>query len=462
MFSPVRRAASLALPVAELARVQTRSLATSATGNIFPAARLTRRRFLRTSLGPAGLMFCGKHLATRLVADDKPRQKLPVAAVVTVYHRNSHADVIVGKILEGWAQDGGLGPDLRLVSLYVDQIGNGDLSETLARKHGFVVAKSIHEALTLGSDSLAVAGVLAIGEHGKYPSVPETQQVMYPRRRFFDEIVATFKQCNKVVPVFNDKHLSFNWNDAKHMFDTARERRVPIMAGSSVPVAWRRPSTTIPIGSEITEAVALGHGGLEAYGFHSLEALQCLMERRKGGETGVKSVQSVQGDGIWQAEKEGRWSKSLFDAAVKAAPTPYNDTKPRPNEMAKDAVFYLIEYRDGTQATIAMNTGFSQDFACAVSIREKEKPFAVTFLLQEEPPFGHFEHLLRAIEHMLHTGQPAYPVERTLLTTGILDAALHSLADKRQRMETPQLTFAYEPTDWPFAIGTPTPRRQKP
>ena len=423
---------------------------------------VTRRRFLRTSLGPAGLMFCGKHLATRLIADDKPRQKLPVAAVVTVYHRNSHADVIVGKILEGWGQDGGLGPDLRLVSLYVDQIGNGDLSETLARKHGFVVAKSIHEALTLGSDSLAVAGVLAIGEHGKYPSVPETQQVIYPRRRFFDEIVATFKQCNKVVPVFNDKHLSFNWNDAKHMFDTARERRVPIMAGSSVPVAWRRPSATIPIGSEITEAVALGHGGLEAYGFHSLEALQCLMERRKGGETGVKSVQSVQGDAIWQAEKEGRWSKSLFDAAVKAAPAPYNGTKPRPNEMAKDAVFYLIEYRDGTQATIAMNTGFSHDFACAVSIREKEKPFAVTFLLQEEPPFGHFEHLLRAIEHMLHTGQPAYPVERTLLTTGILDAALHSLADKRQRMETPQLTIAYEPTDWPFAIGTPTPRRQKP
>ena len=36
----IRRAASLALPVAELARVQTRSLATSATGNILPAARL--------------------------------------------------------------------------------------------------------------------------------------------------------------------------------------------------------------------------------------------------------------------------------------------------------------------------------------------------------------------------------------------------------------------------------------
>ena len=420
---------------------------------------LTRRRFLQTSLSSAGLALCGNQFGRSLFADDKPRAKLPVAAVVTVYHRNSHADVIIGKILEGWTQEGGLGPDLKVVSMFVDQTGNGDLSELLAKKHGFTVAKTIDEALTLGTDSLAVAGVLSIGEHGNYPSVPGTDQVMYPRRRFFDEIVATFKRCKKVVPVFSDKHLAYAWADAKHMFDTARELRIPFMAGSSVPVMWRNPPATIPIGSEITEAIALGYGGLEAYGFHSLEGMQCLMERRKGGESGVKSVQSVTGDGIWQAEKEGRWSRSLFDALVEFSPTPYNGTKPRPKEMAKDAVFYLIEYRDGTKATVAMGTGFSHEFACAVSIRGHEKPFAVNFLPQDGVPFGHFEHLLRAVEHMIHSGQPAYPVERTLLTTGILDAALHSLAEKNRRLETPQLTVAYEPVDWPFAKGSPAPPR---
>ncbi len=416
---------------------------------------LTRRRFLHTSLGSAGVTLCGSHLAPKLFADEKPRAKLPIAGVVTVYHKNSHADVIVGKVLEGWAQDGGLGPDLKLVSLYVDQVGDNDLSVPLAKKHGFLTAKTIHEALTLGGESLAVAGVLSVGEHGKYPTVPGTDQVMFPRRRFFDEIVATFKQCKKVVPVFSDKHLSYAWSDAKHMFDTARELHIPFMAGSSVPVMWRNPSATIPVGSEVTEAIALGYGGLEHYGFHSLEGMQCLMERRKGGETGVKSVQSVQGDGIWQAEKDGRWSKALFDALVEHSPTPYSGTKPRPKEMAKDAVFYLIEYRDGTKATIAMGTGFSHEFACAVSIRGREKPFAVTFLAEENPPFRHFEHLLRAAEHMFHTGKPAYPVERTLLTTGILDVALHSLADKNRRMETPELAVAYELADWPFAKGRP-------
>lgn len=420
---------------------------------------LTRRRFLHTSLGSAGIALLGSPSAHVLADDPKPRDKLPIAGVVTIYHQNSHADVIVGKVLEGWAQDGGLGPDLKLVSLYVDQVGDNDLSVALSKKHGFAMAKTIHEALTLGTDSLAVAGVLAIGEHGKYPTVPETQQVMFPRRRFFDEIVATFKQCQKVVPVFNDKHLSYSWENAKHMFDVARELRIPLMAGSSVPVMWRNPSATIPLGSEVTETIALGYGGLEHYGFHSLEGLQCLMERRKGGETGVKSVQSVQGDGIWQAEKDGRWSRALFDALVEASPPPYGGKVPRPKEMAKDAVFYLIEYRDGTKATVAMGTGFSHDFCCAVSIRGQEKPFAVTFLAQEDRPFGHFEHLLRAVEHMFHTGKPAYPVERTLLTTGILDAALHSLAEKHRRLETPQLAVAYEPVDWPFAKGRPAAPR---
>lgn len=421
--------------------------------------QLTRRRFLGTSIGAVGLALGHAPLVSALAADAKPREKLPITGVVTVYHHNSHADVIVGKVLEGWQQDGGLGPDLKLVSLYVDQVGDNDLSGPLAKKHGFVISKTIREALTLGTDSLAVAGVLAIGEHGNYPTVPETQQIMFPRRRFFDEIVATFKSCQKVVPIFNDKHLAFAWSDAKHMFDTARDMRIPFMAGSSVPVMWRNPSATFPMGTEITEAIALGSGSLEHHGIHTLEGLQCLVERRKGGETGVKSVQAVQGNGIWEAQKAGHWSKPLFDALVEASPSPYGGRVARPAKMADDAVFYLIEYVDGVKATVAMNTGFSHEFACAVSIRGHDKPFAVTFLPQDGEPFGHFEHLLRAIEHMLHNGTPAYPVDRTLLTTGILDAALHSLVDNSSRLKTPHLAVAYTPVDWPFPKGPPTPPR---
>jgi len=149
--------------------------------------------------------------------------------------------VIVGKILEGYRQDGGPGPDLELVALYVDQVPPQDLSRSLARKHGFRLARSIEEALTLGKDRLQVRGVLSIGEHGRYPREPRTGQVMYPRKRFFDQIVQVFRRTGQVVPVFNDKHLSYDWAGAWAMYRTAREMNVPLLAGSSLPVAWRVP-----------------------------------------------------------------------------------------------------------------------------------------------------------------------------------------------------------------------------
>jgi len=149
--------------------------------------------------------------------------KLPVAAIATTYGPDTHADAIVTKILEGYAHDGGPGPGLKLTSIYVDQQHPKDMSRDLEKKHGFRIAKSIDEALTLGTDRLAVSGVLILGEHGVYPDTAIGQK-QYPLRKFFDEATDTFKRVGQVVPVFNDKHLSYNWADAKHMYDTALER----------------------------------------------------------------------------------------------------------------------------------------------------------------------------------------------------------------------------------------------
>ncbi|MCY2964887.1 MAG: hypothetical protein NT069_14820 [Planctomycetota bacterium] len=186
-----------------------------------------------------------------------PREKLPVAAVVTVYTKNSHADVIIGKILDGYRQDGGPGPDLKVVSIYTDQVPAGELSRAKAEEHGFRVCKTIDEALTLGTNQIQVAGVISIGEHGDYKFTPDTQQHMYPRRRFFDEITATFARCGKVVPVFNDKHLGYRWEDALAMRDTAAKMKFPLLAGSSLPVAWRTPRLELPADCEIEAALSI-------------------------------------------------------------------------------------------------------------------------------------------------------------------------------------------------------------
>ena len=407
---------------------------------------LDRRSFLKSAM-VASTLWPTLVRETRLQAAERP--KLPVAAVVTVYRDFSHTDVLVGKILEGWQQDGGVGPDLKLVSMYVDQVDDKDLSRKLADKHGFQIARTIDEAITLGTDQVQVAGVLSIGEHGDYPYTPDTKQQMYPRRRFFEGIAAAFQRGGKVVPVFNDKHLAYKWDDAKFMYDTARERKIPFLAGSSVPVAWRFPTLELDRADEIEEVVTVGWDGLEIYGFHALEAHQAMIERRRGGEAGIVAVQALQGDAIYRAAEEGRWSLDLFKTALATLPGP---PKSAPGwTKQKGAAMYLLEHKDGLKSAVAMTGTLTPEFAFAAKVRGRVEPLATWIRLQDGRPFGHFAQLLKAFEETVHSGQAVYPVERTLLTTGTLDRLMHSLAQGGPRFETPELAIAYQPTDWPYA-----------
>jgi hypothetical protein len=381
---------------------------------------------------------------------------LPVAAIVTEYRRNSHADVIVTKILDGWNHDGGQGPALRLAGLYTDQVPKNDLSRELAQRHNVPIFDTIGDAITLGTDRVQVAGVLSIGEHGDYPYTPDTNQHMYPRRRFFDAIADTLQKTGKVVPVFNDKHLAYNWADAKHMYERARQLKIPFMAGSSLPLAWRYPPLAVPLGTEISEAVGTGIGGLESYGFHAIESLQCMVERRQGGETGVAAVQALRGAAILEAESVGRWPRELLRKA--AATNPAKPKKATTDELGPRAVFYLIEYRDGLKAAVAMSTALAADVTFACQVRDSDKALATSIRSHDDKPYLHFAHLLKAIEHLVHTGKPPYPVQRTLLTTGVLDALMHSLADGGKRIETPHLAIEYQPAEWPYAEGLPPER----
>ncbi len=408
--------------------------------------RLSRRRFLGT--GGISLGLWARAWAA------PSRRKKPVAAIVTAYHENSHADVIVGKILQGYQQDGGPGPDLELVGMYVDQFPPEDMSRQLARQFGFRLAPTVEEALCLGTSRLQVAGVLSIGEHGRYPHDPKTGQVQYPRKRFFDQIVQTFRRRGQAVPVFNDKHLSYNWSSAWAMYRTAQRLGFAFMAGSSLPVAWRVPPWAVPRGTELHRALSLGYGGLESYGFHALEVLQCMVERRGEGESGVKWVQAASPQ---QLPHSWRWVEELAAQAAKPIDAKLRNEQPHYGPRTR---FFLIQYADGLQGAVAMNTGWANEFAFAAQ-GPKLGTQATWFALQSGKPYLHFAYLVRAIEHMIHTGKAPYPVERTLLTTGVLHAAMRSLAQKGQKILTPELEqVKYPPSDWPFAPGVPPPPRQ--
>jgi len=385
-----------------------------------------------------------------------------VAAIITEYRHWSHADVIVSKILEGYLHDGKEFPRLRLASLYVDQFPTSDMSRNLARRHNFTIYDTIEGAVTLGRKEVAVDGVLIIGEHGHYPT-NERGQLLYPRRRFFEAVTNVFARYRRSVPVFNDKHLAATWTDAKWMYDRARDLHVPFMAGSSVPVTWRRPVLRIDRGAELVEAVQIGYGPFEGYGFHALEGMQCLVELRRGGETGVRAVQCLQGEAMWQAMDRGVFSRELLEAGMAIVPAhAQGDFRKLTAQDRSEAGVFVIEYRDGFKAAVAMLNGWVYEgdggaFIGAIRQRGNAKPQATLFYLQQPDPFAHFAYLLRAIDSHFNTGQAPYPVERTLLTTGILDAIMISKNEKNRRVETPHLDIRYQPTDWPFAID-PVPR----
>ena len=147
---------------------------------------------------------------------------------------------------------------LELVSTYMDQFPENDLSRARSREFGFPIYPTIAEALRCGGDKLDVDGVLLVGEHGKYP-VNELGQTLYPRYEFFKEIVEVFKQDGRTVPVFNDKHLSWKWEWSKEMVDTAHAMGFPLLAGSSLPVTWRMPSIDLPYGAEVGGSHVRGH-----------------------------------------------------------------------------------------------------------------------------------------------------------------------------------------------------------
>ena len=378
-----------------------------------------------------------------------------VAALVTVYRHNSHADLIVGRLLQTDTLDGkGQDSPLTLASLFTDQKPVNDTSRSLAASHRFRLSATIEDALTLGTGSLAVDGVLLIAEHGEYPPSP-TGNTQYPKRRFWEEILKVFRASGRVAPVFIDKHLADNWGDAKFIFDTAHDLKVPLLAGSSLPVTWRRPPVDVPPGGRLKEIVGITYHTTDAYGFHALEAIQTLAEQRHGGETGVKAVRSLKGDAVWQAFEDKGFDTALFEAAwERLSPPPEKRRALR--QLVPEPRMFQLEYADGLRANLFELNGAAADWTVAWRHADSDRVDSCMFWVQDGRPAMHFTYLLHGIEQLILTRHAPWPAERTLLSSGVLDSLLISLKENQRRVETPELIFRYQP-HWRWTEPPPPP-----
>jgi len=377
-----------------------------------------------------------------------------LAVLATVYRHLSHAQHIADRFMVGYPCRGEWHrPQMDVVSLYVDQKPAGDQSGDRAREFGFQVYPTVAEALRCGGDRLAVDAVLLIAEHGDYPT-NDKGQILYPRHDFFMECVRVFEEDGRAVPVYNDKHLSYSFDKAREMVDAGHRLEFPIVAGSSLPVTWRLPDLELPLDCDIEEALMVGVGGSDPMDYHALEAMQCMVERRRGGETGVKAVQMLEGDEVWRAGEEGRWSKELLESALSRSDSPKGLTEEdgrtqdlvgsgEVQRLVEKPAAYFIEYADGLPATLLMLNGAVQDFTFAARLKGVEEPQSCQFFLTPTPNVTYSACLVDRIEEMILTGVSPMPAERTLIASGMLESCLTSKLEGFRRLETPHLKVEY-------------------
>jgi hypothetical protein len=344
--------------------------------------------------------------------------KKRVAAIITQYKLNSHADVIVSRLL------GELGyePQVELVAMYVEQVTDKDLSRELSAKHGVSICATIEEAVAWGAPERKIDGMVVIGEHGNYPW-NEKQQHLYPRLRFMKETLAAMDRHGIHVPIFLDKHFSYENEDARWIYEEVKRRGIPFMAGSSIPYTDYVPPFDRSFLQGGRTFFVVSHGGHESYGFHGMEVLQVLAEHRLGAETGVASVRALAGDEMWQAMDRAEWPEALMMKALALEPELAGR---HPRNECPDPALFVVTYKDGTMGYVAQLHKFATRWSFVVQ-DHANACIAAYCNTGRERPYSHFTRLTELIEEMVLYGTPPCPIERNLLTTYLINSAMESL-----------------------------------
>lgn len=427
-----------------------------ATETVESASLLTRRAMLGMA-GMAGLaaLTCSVPNAVAQAAPKRPR----IACLVSYWGLpTSHADWIINKLLDGYWWRGAYTPSqVEVVSVYIHQFDTSLLGQKVCKAKGIPIYKSVGEAVTLGGRELAVDGVVIVCEHGNYPTDLKGHWLL-PRWWIYQQVIRVFEQSQRSVPVFNDKHLSYNWDDAKWMFDKSRELDFPLTGGSSIPAYFRTPEIELDVDTPIKNSIVVGDAADEGAIFHCVDVLQAFADRRKGGETGVRSVQSIRGPETWDWVERNPWAGNLLEAVRKNF-----DLKPGFFQEGREPKICIVEYNDGTNAAVLAGEGVGWTYAGAI---EGQKDPTIVSMLGWPGPISQY-HAANAHEHwlieMMLTRKEPFNAERLLLSTGIVNYYMDSnWQDGRysavgRRIETPFLNMRYRSTHGPLFNAGPRP-----
>jgi hypothetical protein len=441
------------------------------TDSMESSSLLTRREML----GMASMAGMAVLTGTTTSAVAQTGQKRPRIACLVSYWGlpTSHADWIVNKLLDGYWWKGAATPSqVDVVSVYINQFDTSLLGQKVCKAKNIPIFKTVGEAVTLGGKELAVDGVVIVCEHGNYPTDLKGHWLL-PRWWIYQQVIRVFEQSKRSVPIFNDKHLSYNWDDAKWMFDKSRELGFPLTGGSSIPTYFRKPEIDLAADAPLKHSILVGDAADEGAISHCIDVLQSFVEHRKGGETGVKSVQSIRGPEAWKWVANTPWANDLLEAVRKKfdlKPGYFQDPHPVANSATSNrpprppqSNLCIVEYNDGTNAAIISGHGVGWTYAGEI---EGQKDPMIVSMLGWPGPVSQY-HAANAHEHwliqMMLTRKEPFNAERLLLSTGIVNNYMDSnWEDGRYSavgrvVETPFMNMKYHSTHGPLFDTGPRP-----
>ena len=211
----------------------------------------------------------------------------------------------------------------------------------------------------------------------------------------------------------------------------------------------------MPHNVPLRESVCVCYGGIDSYDIHGLETAQCMSERRQGGESGIVRVVAYRGEALWKVLREDQFrdTRRLIEAALRRShnlpvETGYPSGVVDFDWAARTLVQstgYIIDHADGFRTTMLLAP--IQDFNYAGLRADRDEIVSCQMYLPM-PTHGSttadfFTPLIKHIEDFVLTGMAPYPIERNLLTSGMVIAGVESLHQGSQEIATPEMQIKY-------------------
>jgi hypothetical protein len=372
-----------------------------------------------------------------------------IAFLLEEFTKASPAQQLLDRFLIGYPRDGAMHkPARETVSAHLMLNVTESDFETRHEDFGLTIAPTAEQAVE-GADAIVI--------------VPRSPGAVANER--FLQIALEHARGARVC--FVHGALANTLERGRELLSLARSRQVALLAGTPLCVTWRLPAEELRRGTTLVEALIVVQTGalpsqasppapsttLSGAELHALEGLLPVIERRQGGESGVRSVRFLEGKDLWRAGDKGLWSWPLLASAISRSHSPQGDTLVDGRtqdlvglglmpKLARHPRGWLLEHRDGLRTAILVLDGVVADFNFAA--RAQDGTVISAQLFRAPPPAEqHFSRLAAAMEEFFRTGAAPWPVERNLLITGLLETFQKPSSRSTPRVETPALNIGY-------------------